>query len=371
VAASASRPKYARLVAEVRRLIRSRGLAVGDGIPTEQRLAEEFGCSRGTVRRALDVLVTEGLIRRRQGSGHFVARPHDTSREALFGLIVPNILNAEILRLAQILTVQAGHRGFRVVLCVTSESPQVEQEFVHELRRLKVSGVIKFPTLPELPGFEAEIRSRLRSQGTPCVVVNDFWSDVKGDHLVAFDERAAVELAAEHLIGLGHRRVGWVDGSDGPRRAALTSLRNTLADHGLSLPEEHVLLCPPYETPPVARLWDRNGSGLTALVTPYDGMAVRLLQVLPNHGRNVPADVSIVNLNGQPLYSAAGQDLSTAVPPDEKIVGKVLDLLTDDSHEDSVCRFLFRPAFHVGRTTAQPPTDKCESQRKPEGNTHA
>lgn len=371
MAARASRPKYVRLVAEVRRLIRSRGLAVGDAIPTEQCLAEEFDCSRGTVRRALDVLVTEGLIRRRQGAGHFVAKPPDTSRESLFGLIVPNILNAEILRLAQLLALRAGSRGFRVVLCVTSESPQVEHEFVRELTRLKVSGVIKFPTLPEEAGFEAEIRGRLRSQGTPCVIVNDFWSDAAGDHSVAFDERAALELAAEHLVCLGHRRIGWVDGSDGPRKAALDGLREILAGHGLELPQERVLLCPPYGTPPADRMWRRSQEAPTALVTPYDGMAVRLLEALPNLGRHVPRDVSLVNLNGQPLYSVAGQDLSTAVPPDERIVDKVLDILTDRSHEGSVCRFLFRPAFHAGRTTALPATKDLGSTHQPEGYVHA
>ncbi|MDQ2091810.1 GntR family transcriptional regulator [Marimonas arenosa] len=47
-------------------------LADGDNLPGEQRLAETFGVSRVTVRRALDALSADGLIERRVGSGTVV-----------------------------------------------------------------------------------------------------------------------------------------------------------------------------------------------------------------------------------------------------------------------------------------------------------
>jgi len=355
-------PKHARLAAELRRMIRRGRLAVGEAIPTEQALSKSYGCSRGTVRRALDALVNEGLVRRRQGAGHFVARRTANAREALFGLILPNILNAEILRLAQLFMLAAGERGFRMLLGVTGEQPTLERDFVRELHRLKVSGVIKFPTLPEFGDFEPRLRARLRSLGLPYVIVNDFWTDTRQDHHVAFDEVAAVEMAVEHLAGLGHRRIGWLDGSDGPRRRALARLREALAGRGLDLPEEYVLLCPPYERPPVERLWP-GGRGPTAVVTPYDGMAVRLIEALHGIGLRVPQDVSVVNLNGQPFYSTAEMDLTTALPPNEEIVRKALDILTQGPAEEAVCQYLLRPGFHAGRTSAPAP------DRAPEGRT--
>jgi GntR family transcriptional regulator len=50
-------------------------LRVGDAIPAERRLASDLGVSRPTLRAVLDELVREGLLRRRQGSGTFVAEP--------------------------------------------------------------------------------------------------------------------------------------------------------------------------------------------------------------------------------------------------------------------------------------------------------
>jgi len=344
-------PKHAELAARVRHLVRARGFRVGEAIPTEQELARRFACSRGTVRRALDTLVHEGLIRGKQGAGHFVARLPGSDREALIGLIQPNILNAEMLRLSQLFTLEATRRGFRIVLGVMEEQPTVEREFISDLHRLRASGLIKFPTsLPE----EANLRAHIRSLGLPHVIVNDFWWPTDHDHHVAFDEVAALDAAVRHLVELGHRRIGWVDGSDGPRVRALTTLRELLTQSGLELPDEHVLLCPPYEAPPVASMVSDGRNAPTALITPYDGIAIRLIQEIGRIGLTVPRDVSVVNLNGHPFYASEGLDLTTAVPPDERIVGKVFDLLTQGRHDQALCRYLFRPGFHVGRTTAAP-----------------
>jgi GntR family transcriptional regulator len=50
-------------------------LEVGQAIPSERRLAAELGVSRPTLRAATDELVREGLLRRRHGSGTYVAEP--------------------------------------------------------------------------------------------------------------------------------------------------------------------------------------------------------------------------------------------------------------------------------------------------------
>src|SRR5204863_9173515 len=50
-------------------------LQVGQAIPSERRLSSDLGISRLTVRAALDDLVRDGYLERRQGSGTFVSEP--------------------------------------------------------------------------------------------------------------------------------------------------------------------------------------------------------------------------------------------------------------------------------------------------------
>jgi GntR family transcriptional regulator len=70
---TSERPLYRRLADWLRADVARR--PVGDRIDSEPLLAERFGVSRFTVTRAIELLVDEGLIRRRQGLGTFVAPP--------------------------------------------------------------------------------------------------------------------------------------------------------------------------------------------------------------------------------------------------------------------------------------------------------
>ncbi|ESQ75912.1 GntR family transcriptional regulator [Asticcacaulis sp. AC402] len=66
-------PLYMQLQKVLRDAIVSRVISPEAAIPPERDLAEEFGVSRLTVRKAVDGLVAEGLIKRRRGAGTFVA----------------------------------------------------------------------------------------------------------------------------------------------------------------------------------------------------------------------------------------------------------------------------------------------------------
>jgi GntR family transcriptional regulator len=74
-ARKANKPRYLNVADNLRDGIRSRKWIPGDLLPSETQLCKQFGVSRGTVVKAIDVLLSEGLLQRRQGVGTFVARP--------------------------------------------------------------------------------------------------------------------------------------------------------------------------------------------------------------------------------------------------------------------------------------------------------
>jgi len=69
---SSSLPLYQQLQRALRQAIETRILSPDDALPPERDLATEFAVSRITVRKAIDGLVNEGMLVRRQGSGTFV-----------------------------------------------------------------------------------------------------------------------------------------------------------------------------------------------------------------------------------------------------------------------------------------------------------
>ena len=66
-------PLYHQIVENLHALIQSRQLVAGEVIPSEADLGEIYGVSRLTVRKAIDTLVRDGLLIRKQGVGTFVA----------------------------------------------------------------------------------------------------------------------------------------------------------------------------------------------------------------------------------------------------------------------------------------------------------
>jgi len=71
---SGARALHDQLAAEL--VTRVQGMQVGQQLPTEIEIMEGFQVSRTTVRRAIQTLVEQGVLVRRQGKGTFVNRPH-------------------------------------------------------------------------------------------------------------------------------------------------------------------------------------------------------------------------------------------------------------------------------------------------------
>ena len=106
-------PKYERVAESLRKRVRS--LPVGASIPSERHLAEEFGISRMTARRAVVALMNEGLLERFGGRGTFVTQP------SLRVLLAMNSFSADTLRKGKVPGAE--------VLAVTVEAAEAEGAF--------------------------------------------------------------------------------------------------------------------------------------------------------------------------------------------------------------------------------------------------
>ncbi|MCA0401806.1 MAG: GntR family transcriptional regulator [Proteobacteria bacterium] len=66
-------PLYLQLAELIRAQVKDGDIRVGEALPSERELSDAIGISRVTVRKALDVLLREGLLSRRHGSGTYIA----------------------------------------------------------------------------------------------------------------------------------------------------------------------------------------------------------------------------------------------------------------------------------------------------------
>jgi GntR family transcriptional regulator len=78
-------PLYLQLAKRLRTFIAQEEITDGEALPSERELCAALGASRVTVRKAIEALIAEGLLVRRQGSGTFVAPRIEAAASFLTG----------------------------------------------------------------------------------------------------------------------------------------------------------------------------------------------------------------------------------------------------------------------------------------------
>ena len=344
-------------------------LGVGEKIPADEELAAQHHCSRGTVRRAIQALVEEGLLDGRQGSGTFVQHK---SRERLIGVIVPNVKSPEHSHLVSAITSSAAKRGCSVLLSIVEEHREpdqrvpVERQFIAKLGRLHAAGAVKCPTTLEM---EPEFHARFHALHVPLVVVNDFWSDGEDADHILFDEAAAARMAVEYLAGLGHRRIAFFSRPHGNLRPhARDAFLEAIKAGGLPSDAGQVIEAE-YESLIESVCAGGSAADVTGVVIPYYTSSCAIVEKLEAAGLRVPEDLSIMSLGGVPDSGEVQRDLTATVAPVDAMAACALETLLAPQKGYGAThwsRFLFKPTLHVGKSTA-PPRER-EKKRAEEGS---
>jgi DNA-binding LacI/PurR family transcriptional regulator len=227
--------KTAGILNALRQAIAGGGYEVGDRIPPETRLAGQFGVSKNTVREAVTVLVEEGVLRRRQGSGTYVARA-DAAAALTVAVVLHTVGHIYAAQTRAVVTALQERGAIPVVLdageCGIGDGIPDSGLLTTVLTR--ADGLV-------VEGTAEPFRALCASAGIDCppaAVINHV-----GDPAAAVQVRADVAhgtwLGTRHLIALGHERILFVihrDGNPGQNagyEAILRGHRQALAEAGL------------------------------------------------------------------------------------------------------------------------------------------
>ncbi len=169
------------------------------------------------------------------------------------------------------------------------------------LTTLPLRGNLDGLIIMSLP-IDEETAQRLVANRLETVLVE---YDYPGFCTVVGDDWAGGRLAAEHLIEQGHRRCGYIyfgqhpEYSIHPEVQRLAGFRQTLAEHGIPLPDEYVKYVP------LSRqgVWDKLCELFelpeppTGLFVPADELAIRVIHVAREAGKHVPDDISVIGFD--------------------------------------------------------------------------
>jgi LacI family transcriptional regulator/LacI family repressor for deo operon, udp, cdd, tsx, nupC, and nupG len=140
-----------------------------------------------------------------------VAQSLTANQTWTIGMVVSTISDPFMGRVIEGVEQAAIEAGFNVFLSTSQNDHQRELAIINVLQQRRVDGIIVYAS-----DFIDQYSQYFDHNKVPIVVINE---QDPGDSIlsVAIDEVLAARLAVEHLIGLGHRRIGYVGVINRPR----------------------------------------------------------------------------------------------------------------------------------------------------------
>nr|WP_286672229.1 GntR family transcriptional regulator [Cohnella hashimotonis] len=373
-------PLYAQIESYVRDQIRSGKWKPGKRLPSENQLCKQFDVSRITIRGAMDKLVEEGVVFRIQGRGSFVSEEPGAGERAKYALGKGTSDERELQTVAVILprlwgmltnSLLAGVERalepspYRMMLLTTGDSQEIEEVKLQEALRAGARGLIVYPA--EGRTYSEEML-RLTLDRYPIVVIDRYVRGVP-THCVCSDHIAGAYEATEHLLRLGHRRIGFVttpyEGTTSLEER-LEGFRQALNDYGVVLDRNLVL--ERAEQDAIAAFL-AGSSNVTALFAVNESIGQMALHAAEAAGMRVPDDLSVVFFDDYDHADAARIPPTCVAQQGETIgyeaAGRLLSLFADPHQERTMVRIPTRLIVRSS-TTAPKSGGKSEAGLEPD-----
>jgi LacI family transcriptional regulator len=244
---------------------------------------------------------------------NFIARSLVIKKTKTLGLVITNIANPFYIELAQGIEATVRGLGYNIIFCSTHSDLSAEKHYIDMLRSKGVDGIIFTSAHMGDPNIIG-----LAEEGFPIILVNrrTYHPMVreKVDY-VGVDNILGGFLAVEHLIKLGHKRIGIIGGSSessvGFER--LEGGRKALAAYGLEMKTDYFL-----EGDFLKGSGYQGGKKFLEMSEPPTGifatndyMALGTYQAIVEEDVKVPEEIALIGFNDIEFTSMKGIELTT------------------------------------------------------------
>jgi DNA-binding LacI/PurR family transcriptional regulator len=241
------------------------------------------------------------------------------------GIIIPDISNPYYAEIVRGIQDMADHHGYAVILLNTDRNPDWIMKHIYFLREKAVDGIIFSGGV--IHG--EKILSSLKELEDRVVVI--------GRHKVGFsavtmDNMGGATKAAQHLIDLNHKRIGFIGGPDKSisSKERLSGYRTALTQNGFAVDKE---LIRKGDLTPMSgylaakeMLKDRS---VTAIFTANDQMAFGAIRAAKERGIKVPQDLSVVGFDNIPFSFYFDPSLTTVEIPMYQLGSAAMEMLVN------------------------------------------
>ena len=220
-------PRYYQIYSALLARINRGEIRVGDALPPERHIAQEYGVSRLTVVKALDLLKRDGRIDKQHGRGNIVLAETPPHRTIAY-------ISAGGLSIHEVegMSEESFNRNYNLQILLLDIRFQKLESYLDNCIENGVSGLIVYARA----GYEdINVYKRYLRQGIPIVMIDRYYPELNIDHVVYNDEEAAYQLTSK-LIERGHKRIALIPGSE----ADITAVKDRIKGHHRALKDHNI-----------------------------------------------------------------------------------------------------------------------------------
>jgi LacI family transcriptional regulator len=239
-----------------------------------------------------------------------IARSLRSDHSYTIGLIVPYLNEPFYAEIAGDFQSICNQAGYLIVLYSSERATQNEEKAIGELRNHQVDGVVLLPTQDS----PALLRPLLFA-GVPTVVLD---RHLPNAHSITVDDIAGGRLATQHLLALGHRRIGmilrYIARTTGSER--LLGYCQALAGNHIAYDDRLIITSADDETNAYQATWQLLSlpKPPTALIADNDRISLSAMRAIYAAGLRIPDDISIMGYCTSALAASFAPPLTTVLP---------------------------------------------------------
>lgn len=257
---------------------------------------------------------------------HRVARSLAAGTTLTIGIALPASVNPFLHELRAGIEGEALRQGLSVLASDTGENDQREERAVANLLAHHINGIVLVPTA----GWQNGALRILREHPVPFVVV-DRLQPMRIDQVGVENEACAMTLV-DHLLTLGHRRIGIIAGLKGLSTTAERLNGYLLAHHRRNVPVDRALIVDGGSTEMQGRRAMRQLLALqdrrpTAVFVANDSMTLGALRALGEERIAVPRDLALVSFDDLPWADIVEPRITGVAQPSFAMGARAVQLL--------------------------------------------
>lgn len=328
-------------------------------------IAKAAGVAKSTVANALSGKGTVSEATRERVLQHARAmgyRPNELARSFAshktftIALILPTIANPFYPEIVEAIEQTAGKHDYQTLFCNTHFDFALGRRQMERMIGRWVDGYIIMGASMDFVDVRAYFQQGRR------MVLCDWQENEMPEEIpqVSVDFFRAGQLAAEHLLALGHRHVGVIVDAE-PQSLRLQGFQAAFAAVGIPLPNDAIVSCSTSleSGGMAAKTLLARPHPPTALFAATDWMAIGAMEAVQEAGLRVPDDISIIGLDDIFVSAHLRPSLTTVAIPKIQLAQQVTQLLLcqiDGYQTQPTSRFV-EPYLVIRQSTTVPKAD--------------